>query len=159
VNLKLIPMKTLLRFFRFSLAISVCLLLAAAPCFGARSIGVVTKEEAKKMGIEIETRPSGADAVWIQLKFKRAEVNSYSHVDLEVWDGKLGVSSALKEWPSDPSEVVVNFRIARANLPKAMLVIVGGPGNSVGHQVLLKDYAVVIEEGGKAGEKATPAVK
>jgi hypothetical protein len=144
-------MKTLLRFFRLSLAVSVCWLLATAPSFALMAIGVVNKEEAKQMGLEIETRPSGPDAVWMQLKFKpTGKLKQYSHVNLEIWDGKLVVSSALKEWPAGSGEVVVNFTIARANLAKAMLVVVAGDAeNYVGHQLQLKDYPLV-EEGGKA---------
>ena len=60
------PMKTILR-----MSVLTFLLLAvSSQCFALRSIGIVSKNDAKEMGLEIRATPAGPDAAWVEFEFK-----------------------------------------------------------------------------------------
>jgi hypothetical protein len=79
------PMKTLLNI----LVLTLLLFAASSPCFALRSIGILSKQEATKMGIQIRATAAGPDAAWVELEFKpEGRLKDFSHVELEINDGE-----------------------------------------------------------------------
>ena len=126
------------------IAVLVASLTWCSPCFAMMSIGNVSKEQAKELGMEIRSKPSGPDAVWVELEFKtEGKLNDFSHVSLEIGEGdKLLVGYApLREKRSSSGSVVVGFMANRAYLDEITLrVVVGVPMNMVGYDVRLKEF-------------------
>ena len=124
----------------FNLAV-LAALLAVAPsqCLALRSIGILSTNEAKAMGLEIRATPAGPDAAWLELEFKtEGKLKDYSpgrsYVELEIRDGEQMLLSyaALQEQHPEPGRVRVRFMANRAYLDKLILTIVIGDGASVG---------------------------
>jgi hypothetical protein len=135
-------MKTLLNI----LVLTLLLFAASSPCFALRSIGILSKQEATKMGIQIRATAAGPDAAWVELEFKpEGRLKDFSHVELEINDGeKLLVAYApLREVRLASGSIVVRFMANRAYLEKVTLCVVEGPGTDVGHELRLKDFIEV----------------
>jgi hypothetical protein len=130
-------------FFR---TVVLAILMAAAPLpgFAMRSIGIVSKAEAKEMGIELRATAAGPDAAWLELEFKtEGRLKAYSHVELEIREGDkpLVAYAALAETKSQSGSVVVRLMANRAYLEKITLTVVTGfPSNYAGHELHLKDF-------------------
>jgi hypothetical protein len=124
--------------------LTLLLLLAASPCFAMRDIGIVSKQAAKEMGIEIRATPAGPDALWLELEFKPVgKLKSFSHVELEIREGEKSLISyaALSEKRSESGSVVVRFMAARAFLEKITLTVVTGfPSAYSGDEIRLKEF-------------------
>ena len=121
--------------------LAVLLGVAAGPCFAARSIGFVSKEQAKELGLEMRFTANGPNDVWVELVFKpEGKFKDFSHVELEVGDVVSYVP--LRERRSSTGEsVVVSFLAKRANLDKASLtVVVNGLGGEAGSILRVKDF-------------------
>jgi hypothetical protein len=121
----------------------VLLAVAPTPCFALRSVGQVSKKEAKEMGMEIRAKPAGPDAVWVELEFKTEDkLKHFSHVELEIGEGdKLLVSyAALRETRSASGSVVVRFMANRAYLDKITLCVVAGSFADIGYNLRVKDF-------------------
>ena len=104
-------------------------LLVTAPsqCFALREIALLTKKEAKGMGIEVRAKPAGPDAVWLELEFKpEGKLKQFSHVELKMTEGEksIVVSAGLRETRSSSGRVVVAFTASRAYLEKTTLSVV-----------------------------------
>ena len=127
-----------------TLALAVLLAAAPLPCFAERSIGIVSKQDAKEMGIEVRATAAGPDAAWLELEFKPdGKLKSYSHVELEIREGDkpLVAYAALAETKSQTGAVVVRFMADRAYLEKITLTLVTGfPSNYSGHELRMKEF-------------------
>ncbi len=133
-------MKTILR----TLAVAVLLTAAPVPCFAMRSIGVVSTNEAKAMGIEVRATAAGPDAAWLELEFKpESRLKSFDHVELEIREGdKMLVAYAvLAEKRSASGNIVVHFMANRAYLDKVIVIVVTGfPSNYANNELHMKDF-------------------
>src|SRR6266404_1967079 len=97
------------------------LLLAASSAFAMRSIGFISKHEAKELGMDLRFKDNGTNEVWVEFEFKtEGKFKDFSHVELEIREGKkflLGYAP-LKEKQTSPGSVVVHFLANRAYLDK-----------------------------------------
>ena len=134
------PMKTML------MALTILLFAASNHCFALREIALLTKEEAKGMGIEVRAKPAGPDAVLLELEFKpEGELKQFSHVELNMTEGEksLVVSAGLRETRSSSGIVVVTFTASRAYLEKTTLsVVLRDPREAGDHtyELRMKDF-------------------
>ena len=121
----------------FSMSVLAVLLVAASsPCFAFWSVGPVSKERAKELGMEIRSKAYRTNAVWVELEFKpEGQLKSFSRVDLRINEGeKVLVSAALREDRSKPGQVAVSFTSDPAQLDKiALWVFVANmmPGGTI----------------------------
>jgi hypothetical protein len=130
-------------FFR-AVALVVLLTAAPLPCFAMRSIGIVSKAEAKEMGIEVRATAAGPEAAWLELEFKpEGRLKAYSHVELAIREGDKTLVShvVLAETKSESGAVVVHFLADRAYLEKVTLIVVTGfPSNFANNELRMKDF-------------------
>ena len=120
------------------------LLVASSPCFALWSGGQVSKEQAKELGMEIQSKPNGTNAVWVELEFKpESKLKCFSHVDLRISDGdKSLVTATLQQDRSRPGCVAVSLTADRAHLDKiALWVMVADmmPGGTI-YELRVKDF-------------------
>jgi hypothetical protein len=135
----------------FSLSV-LAVLLAVAPsrCLALRSIGILSTNEAKAIGVEVRATPAGPDAAWLELEFKtEGKLKDYnpergSHVELEIRDGEKSLLSyaALQEQHPKSGHVRVRFMASRAYLDKLILTIVVGDGAMMGgaYELRVKEF-------------------
>ena len=120
-------MKTL-----FGIAVLAVLLVAASPCFALWLIAPVSKEGAKKLGMEVRTTATGPNHVIVQLEFKtegkfeefspEGKFKDRSRVELRIGEGdNPPVTAPLREDRSKPGRVVVSFTSDRTQLEKLKL--------------------------------------
>src|SRR5262245_50733890 len=113
----------------FSLAVLAVLLAAPGRCFALWLIAPVSKDGAKKLGIEVRSTAAGPDQVRVELEFKTegklerfipgGKFQDWSGVELRVGEGKNPlVTAPLQEDRSKPGRVVVGFTADRAQLEK-----------------------------------------
>src|SRR5688572_5542005 len=102
-------------------------LLFAVPSqsFALMSLAMVSKERAKEMGLVIETKPSGPDAVWIALEFEaKGELKNFNRATLDLREGeKYLVSTSLHQDRSKPGRIAVSLTASRAHLDKITLTL------------------------------------
>ena len=119
---------------------------ASSQCFALREIAVVTKKEAKEMGIEVLAKPAGTNAIWLELEFKpEGKLKEFTHVKLKMTEGEksLVVSAALRETRSSSGSVVVTFTASRAYFERITLsVVLHSPGEAGDHtyELWMKDF-------------------
>lgn len=129
--------------FRSSL---VALLVALVPsqCLALRSIGIITMEEARELGLELRATPAGPEAAWLELEFKPAgKLKDFVHVELEITEGEklLMAYLVLEGQRTDKGTVKVRFMAGREFLDRLTLVLVTGqPMNYAGNEVRVKDF-------------------
>lgn len=128
-----------------NIAVLTFLLFAASSqCFAEMTIEQVSNKRAKELGMEIRTKASGPNAVWVELEFKpEGKLKDFSHVSLEIREGKklLVGYAALREKRSSSGSVVVSFMAHRAFLDKITLTVVVAdvPLGSSGYELRVKD--------------------
>lgn len=129
---------------RFCLPILALLFAAAFQCFALRSVGIVSKKDAKEMGIEVRATAAGPEAVWLELEFKpEGKLKSYQHVELEINEGdkSLIAYAELSGKRSSSGSIVVRFMANRAYLDKITLsIITGFPSNFSANQLRMKEF-------------------
>jgi hypothetical protein len=127
-----------------ALALLTFLLLATPNlCLAMMDIAVLSRAEAKKMGMEVRSMPAGPNAVRVELEFEtKGELKSFHRVDLDFGEGdRFLVTSSLREERPKPGRVMVGFAADRAQLGKLTLRIVAGdPGNLSGYDLRVKDF-------------------
>jgi hypothetical protein len=124
--------------------LGVLLVVAASPCFAARSIGLVSKARAKELGLEMRFTANGTNEVWVGLEFKaEGELKDfsperYSCVELQTPQ----VTAALQLKRPSPGHFAVSFRADRSSLEKITLWVVVGSGTLPGgaYALPLKDF-------------------
>ena len=125
-------------------ALTFLLVAASSQCFALWSVGQVSKEQAKELGMEIRSKVSGTNAVWVEVEFKtEGKLKSFDRVDLRIGEGeKELVTATLREDRSRPGGVVVNLSADRAHLDKATLWVYVAdmmPGGTI-YQLRVKDF-------------------
>jgi hypothetical protein len=109
------------------IAFAVLLLVAPRPCFALWDVLQVSKEEAKKLGMNLQALEAGANHISVTLEFKtdgrfnvfspESKHNDRSRVELWIGQGDHAqVSAALREDRSKAGSIVVNFTVDRAQL-------------------------------------------
>lgn len=134
--------------------LAVLILFVAPPSTSMAliSVGEVTRERAKELGIELRAKPGGPKHAWIELEFKpEGRLAKFQHVSLEIADGdQLGLGwTPLKDTRTDSGSVIVRVMGSRAFLEKVTLRIVHGDFGGTGEDVRIKDF-VNFEELDKA---------
>jgi hypothetical protein len=134
-------MKTIL-----TISVMAAFLVIPNRCSALWEIAEVTKEQAKKLGIEVRSNPAGPDSVRVEMEFKiDAELKNFDRVDLHIGDGdKSLVTAALKEDRSKEGHVIVSFAAERSQIERSKLwiMIPGGRGGVV-YEVRVKDFVEV----------------
>ena len=140
-------MKTL-----FGIAVLAVLLVAAGPCFALTFHVAVSKEGAKKLGMEVRTTADGPNHVIVQLEFKtegrfvefspEGKHKDHSRVELRIGEGNdPPVIAPLKEDRSKPGRVVVSFTADHTELDKLRLwVVVPEPDGRTIYDLRVKDF-------------------
>lgn len=128
----------------FKIAILALLLaVAPTPCFALRSIGFVSKKEAKELGMDLRFKAGSTNEVWVELEFKtEGKFKDFSHVELEIREEKqflLGWAP-LKEKRTSSGSVVIHFLANRAYLDKISLCVVVGDFGDTGWELRVKDF-------------------
>jgi hypothetical protein len=123
------------------LTVAIFLIVAPSPCFAAWDIAPVSKDEAKKMGMEIRST-AGLKHVKVELEFKaEGKLKEFSRVDLRIGEGDKVVIAALREDRSKPGRIVVSFTAPRAQLDKISLwVMVPGSLGGTVYDLRAKDF-------------------
>jgi hypothetical protein len=129
----------------FNIAVlSVLYVVGPSLCFAEMRIEHLSKERAKKLGMEIRLKGDGPNEVWVELEFKaEGELKDFIHVSLEITEGeKLLVGYApLRDHPSNSGRVRVGFIANRAYLDKVTLrVVTGRLKDMKGHDLRVKDF-------------------
>ena len=136
----------------FGIAVLAVLLVAAGPCFALTFHVPVSKEGAKKLGMEVRTSATGPNHVSVQLEFKtegkfeefspEGKHKDYSRVELRIGEGdNPPVIAPLREDWSKPGRVVVRFTADRAQLDKLTLwVMVPGTLGGDVYDLRVKDF-------------------
>ena len=161
-------------------ALPLAVLLAlffSGPCLAMMSVAQVSKERAREMGLNVQARAAGPEAVWVGLSFKTEGAlkgfrpEHYSRVELRFMDGKQSllqggqslVTAALQMEQPRPGQVVVGFTASRASVHRMSLMVVVGSGlmPGGGYELALKDFIDLEaldrrEPEQEAGETAPP---
>lgn len=123
--------------------------LATLPCFAMISVGVLSKEQAKELGITMKQRSNGDAGVMVWLEFKREgflEKFSYAELRMQDSNGKSLLSARLEPHPvvhGQPEEIVsVAFSADQAQLENCafMVVAYGSRRGDVGYLLRVKDF-------------------
>ena len=125
------------------LAALVLFIVACGTCLAMISVGNVSKERARELGIELRAKANGPKEAWIELEFKpEGKLADFQHVSLEISDAgqfQLGWTP-LKAERTSSGNVVVRLMGNRAFLEKVTLRIVRGATGEVGDDIRLKDF-------------------
>jgi hypothetical protein len=119
---------------------------ASSQCFALREIAVLTRKQAKEIGIEVRARPAGADAVWLELEFKpEGKLKEFTHVELKMTEGDKSFvfSTSLRETRSSSGNIIVTFTASRAWFEKITLsVVMHSPREAGDHtyELRMKDF-------------------
>jgi hypothetical protein len=123
---------------------TLAVFLVAAPgrCLALWEIMTVSKEDAKKMGMEVRSQAAGPNDVRVELEFKaEGNLKDFSHVELRVGKGDRVVVTPLKEARSKQGRIVVSFTADRAKLDQIDLwVMVPEPLGGIAYEVRVKDF-------------------
>ena len=133
------------------LVLAFLVVAAPIPCSALREIATITKEEAKKAGIEVRAKPAGPDAVGLEVEFKpEGNLKEFTHVELSIRDDKsLVVFTTLRETRSKTGNVVVSLTVSRAHLEKTILsIVMHSPAEAGDHtyQLKMKDHVDPVKD-------------
>jgi hypothetical protein len=127
----------------FSIAVLAVLLVAPSPCFALRWTVLVSKEQAKEIGMEVRSKAAGPNQVLAELEFKvEGKLKNFSRVNLQFGEGdNPPLTAPLREDRSKPGRIVVSFTADRAQLDKFTLRVMveeslGGPI----YELRIKDF-------------------
>lgn len=125
-------------------ALSILLTLACGRCLAMMGIYRLSKDEAKKMGIELRALSAGPRDARIEMEFDtRDALKKFNRVDLELMqDGKFVVLAPLKEERTKPNHILVGFAADRSAISKLTLrIVVLEPAmGGTGYEIPLKDF-------------------
>jgi hypothetical protein len=136
----------------FNITVLAVLLIAPSPCFALWMIAHVSKEGAKKLGMEVRTTATGPNHVIVQLEFKtegkfeefspEGKFKDLSRVELRIGEGdNPPVTAPLREDRSKPGRVVVSFTSDRTQLDKLRLwVMVRKSDGGIIYDLRVKDF-------------------
>jgi hypothetical protein len=144
-------MKTILNI----IALAVLLLVAPSPCFALWDVLDVSKDEAKKLGLEVRVQAADPNHVSVALEFKTEgsfkvfspESKFKDQSSVQFWIGQADnpqVSAALREDRSKAGRVLVGFRVDRVHLDQSNLgVMVPYSDGALGgaqYRLRIKDF-------------------
>jgi hypothetical protein len=118
-------------------------------CFALWGIAPVSKEEAKKLGMEVRTKATGPNHVTVELEFEaKGPFKKFSRVDMRIGQGdNPPVTAALREDRSKPGSVVVGFIADRSEVDKISLwVMVPESLGGTIYDVRIKDFVEAKKE-------------
>lgn len=127
----------------FGVAVLAALLIGPSLCFAEWEIAEVSKEQAKKMGMEVRSERAGLSLVRVELEFKtEGELKNFSRVDLRIGEGDNPfVTAPLREDRSKPGRIVIGFTADQAQLDKLSLwVMVPGTLGGTIYELRIKDF-------------------
>jgi hypothetical protein len=125
------------------------LIVASNSCLAMISVGDLSKEQAKELGISMKHRENGDAGVMVWLEFKKEgflEKFSYCELRMKDANGKHFVSAMLQPRPvvhGQPEEIVsVAFSVDRAQLANCAFLIVayGSSRGDVGYLLHVKNF-------------------
>jgi len=122
-----------------TVAVFAALLAAAGPCFALWDVEVVSKERARKLGVQVRTA-DGPGRVIVRLEFKTAgELKGCSSIELQT-GGKGG--EPLRVDRSKPGRAAVSFAADPARLDKMTLrvMVLEEDGGSI-YELRIADLA------------------
>jgi hypothetical protein len=123
--------------------LALFLLVIPQPCFALWGIAQVSKEEAKKLGMQVRSEPAGREQVRVELEFKPAgALADFDRVELRIAAGdNTPITAPLKEDRSKPGHVVVSFSADRAQLGnlKLWVFVPETDGGSI-YDLRVKDF-------------------
>lgn len=135
------------------LALSVLLQLTPGMCLAMDEAMPIGREQAKKLGMDVRSKPAGPDHAWVELVFETKRLGVFLtgvvdfsnlpiRVDLEMRDGeKLLASSTLRDRRSSSGRVAVGFTVARSELNKFSLKVLAEEGlGSIGYMLRVRDF-------------------
>ena len=106
------------------------------------SLKIVSKEEAKSLGMTVRANAAGPELVRVELAFDvKGALKDFLRVDLLIDGGKLAHVSLLPD-PSAPGSVMVGFAADRARLGLfALRVVTRTPVNRmVGYELRVNEF-------------------
>jgi len=125
-------------------ALSILLTLTCGRCLAMMEIARLSKDEARKMGIELRALAAGPRDARIEMEFDtRDALKKFNRVDLELMqDGKFLVLAPLKEERTKPNHILVAFAADRAAIKTLTLrIVVSEPAlGGTGFEIPLKDF-------------------
>jgi hypothetical protein len=124
------------------LAVLVLFVAPAGMCLAVISVGNVSKERAKELGIDLRVKPNGPTEAWIELEFKpEGQLKEFHHVSLEIRDGDQFLIgwTPLEAKRSGSGSIVVRVMANRAFLEKVTLRVVTGAFADHGHDLRIKE--------------------
>ena len=124
--------------------LTLLLFAASSQCFAMISVGVISPERAKELGVTFRSHTNGAAGIQVWLEFKaEGKLQKITYVELQIGEGENRImSAALPVSYSTPGKGVVSFSAYPAYLSKStlMIVVYGGPKGDVGYQFKVKDF-------------------
>ncbi len=138
--------------------LAVVLVAASSPCLAMWMHAPVSKEGAKKLGMEVRTTATEPNHVIVELEFKtegnfqefspEGKYKDGSRVELRIGEGdNPPVTAALREDRSKPGRVVVSFTADRGQLDKINLwVVVPEPRGGTYYVLRIKDFVEIKKD-------------
>jgi len=134
----------------FKIIIAIFLLtILSNPCFGMISVGELSKDEAKELGITMKHRKNGDAGVKVWLEFKKEgflEKFTYCELHMTGAGGERIVSAMLQPHPVNHRQskdvVSVAFSADPSQLENCsfMIVAYGSTQGDVGYMLHVKDF-------------------
>lgn len=126
-------------------ALTAALVLAApGRCFALELIKDVSKDEAKKLGVVIQTSRNGEAGMRVGLEFEpKDELKNFLRVEVEMYKGgKCLIHAPLQTSNPTPGKIAAYFSTDAANLPWSALkiVVLDGTRTRIGYRFALKHF-------------------
>jgi len=130
------------------LTLATLLTVFLTPSFAMIGLVGVTPEKAKKLGIEVEARPTGHSA-WVTLRFEvKGELDKITpenrgRVELRLMDGDQPIMIAnLADREKDPKKTEVSFFLKRDQIERTEVWVAYGGGllPGVAYAMNLSDF-------------------
>jgi hypothetical protein len=124
--------------------LAVLLGVASSPCFAMITVGDVSPDQAKALGVAFRAHTNGEAGIRVWLEFKtEGELKKITYVELQIGEGESRImSAALPVSYSTPGKGIVTFSAYPAYLPRStlMIVVYHGPKGDVGYRFKVKDF-------------------
>src|SRR6516225_2640608 len=126
-------------------ALAAAVLLAMpSRCSALEFIKEVSKEEAKKLGVVIQTNRNGEAGMRVSLEFEpKDELKNFLRVEVEMYKGgKCLIHAPLQTSNPAPGKIAAYFSTDASNFPWTALKIVvqDGARTRIGYRLALKNF-------------------
>ena len=132
-------MKTMLKIS----VVTFLLITASSPCFASTGLVMVSKEQAKEMGVTMRSHTNGAEGVQVWLEFKtQGKLKEFSRVELKMTvGGKHLVSAPLQASRPTTNSVSVTFSADPSYLATSEFwIVVDEPLGRTAYLFKVKDF-------------------